>query len=52
MVSTNVVCSRESVKNENCVGAVFIKLSPGCVGELGRGNASAVAESEISERNE
>lgn len=52
MISANVVGSGKGVEDENGIGSILVESAPGGIGKLGRWNASAVAEGEISEREE
>jgi hypothetical protein len=52
VISANVVGSGKGVEDENGIGSILVESAPGGVGKLGRRNASAVAEGEISEREE
>lgn len=40
------------MKKEDGIGAILIEIPPSGISQLGRGNTTAVAESEISEGNE
>jgi hypothetical protein len=49
MVSGDVVGAGKGVEDEDGIGSVLVERSPGGIGKLRRGNASAFPESEVSE---